>query len=243
MEYLYKYKSGSDLDIQAIEQEYLWVSTYTYMNDPTDFPIYANTNNTGITEEQIDQFAEEFEKTHCVISFSTSPKAKQLWDYYTGNTSGLVIAYKKEQIIAQLQKNKISYNEGHVKYDGKSFDLTDVILGTKKEIDTDSFFHKTSDWKGEKEYRFVFDYDKEKPYYSTENGFKLSNLKPSHIFIGYKMKKENKERIKAYCKDKNICLYQVSPNRTTPDRRLYNVKYIKLTNKSSELADETICLD
>lgn len=215
---LYKYKSGSSLDIEALLANELWVSTYALLNDPVDFPIFAK----GIKKEIIDDYCEEFAKTHCCLSFGVSPYTKRLWSYYTNGLFGLCIAYNKEKIVNALREKGIAFFEGKVKYDGSSIDMTAAIQNHQLTgIEADAFFHKTGDWKKEKEYRFVFDYDPQKNYYSNEKGFLLTNLIPDSIYIGYRMGNADKIKIRKYCQDNCLDLYEVSPNWESPNNNDY----------------------
>ena len=232
--YLYKYKAGNDNDISALMNDSLWASTYDCLNDPIDLHIYVEAENDDITDEQIDRCIEDFEKMHCCMAFSHAPYAKRLWDYYTNGWSGLVLAYDKKAIEEALCGMKVTYREGKVKYDGEGYRITDTkqLINGLSGIPDDVYFHKTDDWKEEDEYRFVFEYDESKPYFYSPKGFLVSGLVPHHIFIGHKMKKENKEKMKEYCRKKNICLYQISPDRKTKNGKAF--RKTTLVSKSGD---------
>ena len=128
-------------------------------------------------------------------------------------------------------KQRVSYLAGRVTYDGEKFDLSESIadyflVAQLSQLPGDIFFHKSKDWEDEREYRYVFDYDQNKPYYIYPNGFLLAGVKPHHIFIGYKMAKEDKEKLVEYCMTNRICLYEIKPNRQSPDTKDFNKKHL-----------------
>ena len=235
MEYLYKYKSGTNDDINALQKDSLWVSTYENMNDPMEYPIYVT--DKSVTDNDIDEYKEKIMSLNCCISFSTSPSVKRLWNYYTNGFKGMVIAYTYQEIKDALIKNKVkTFTEDKVVYDGKKYEIFKGQIKGKTSSNTDPFFHKDDSWKEEKEYRFVFEYKQSSKYYQQANGFLLNNIKPHHIFIGYKINKANKAKLIDYCKTNDIYLYEMKPNNRSKNCADYNKK--TLVAKKSKLEKE-----
>ena len=81
-------------------------------------------------------------------------------------------------------------------------------------------------WKEENEYRYVFKYLKTSKYFASNEGLLLKGIKPHHIFIGYRINKEYRERLITYCKKNDICLYEVKRNNKTKDNRGYYKRVI-----------------
>ena len=223
--YLYKYKSGNDLDLSALKKDALWVSNYACLNDPSDFPIYSK----SLSEEEIEDYYEAFRSSFSCISFSSTPYNRSLWNYYAGKMDGMVIAYQTKDIYKALSDYGIkTLYSNSVAYDGKKFDFSKQISqGKFKDIDPDCFFHKDESWKQEKEYRFVF----ENP--TKKDGFLLP-VKPHHIFIGYRMGKKKTEEIIEYCQKNNLYLYQIRPDHHSSDSSSY-MKKILYGKKSDQI--------
>ena len=235
MGYLSKFKSVSRVekntnrksDIDSLLKNELWVSTYQYMNDKNEIPIYYE--DYSIDERKVKKYREKIEDNYCCISLSTTSRNKRLWDYYTNGMRGMAIVYTYDSIRKSLSKNHvICLTEGKVQYDGKKTLVTrqDMRNMDFVENNINIFLHKDDTWKEEKEYRFVFKYDKSKKYYEFKEGFNLKNIKPHHILIGYKMDKTDRKEIIEYCKNKKVCLYEVSPKLTSPNMKDFNINQL-----------------
>lgn len=239
MKYLYKYKSGDTKNIDALQNNSLWVSTYESMNDPMECPIYIT--DPSIKDEEFDEYKEKMISSFCCASFSISPTVKRLWNYYTDGFKGIVIAYAYQDIVEALNENKINnYTEGHVVYDGTKYDICKNDIERKIMPDREVFFHKDDSWEKEKEYRFVFEYNKNKSFFYSDNGFLLKNIRPHHIFIGYKSIKANKTKLIDYCRNNNICLYEIKPNNRSINCSDYNKKVLVSKEKEGSIFPSTI---
>lgn len=218
---LLKYKGGYDRDIDALENDSLWVTNIYEMNDPMDLGFYINPERVVIDDRVL-----IFQKSICenlpVISFSTVIKNYRLWNYYTNGLKGMALAYYKSDIDQALKSIDCSFHSSKIRYINESQELTNFYLNFINDKKTETLFPinmlftKNSTWAAEKEYRyslsskFLFNDTGEKV-----KGKLLEGIIPYRIYIGYKMDKKSKERIMSYCKKKNVKLYVVSPDFTT----------------------------
>ena len=140
--------------------------------------------------------------------------------FSTSGKKGTEESLKKKAKKSIKQEEKIAY-EGKVIYDGKKTDLTnqygDFIEKQTDNIsiNVDMLFHKDNSWENEKEYRFAFSYK-----YLLNH--RLSGVRPTAIYLGYRMPKENSEKILQYCKDNGISLYMYTPSFHSKSSKQYN---------------------
>ena len=68
---LYKFKSGSDIDIETLLKNALWISNIFKMNDPMDIAIYVDKNRIieNINDELFECFYNDISKN--LYSFSS----------------------------------------------------------------------------------------------------------------------------------------------------------------------------
>lgn len=118
---------------------------------------------------------------------------------------------KNKRSINKTTKDiRIAY-EGEVIYDGKKTNFTDLYKNflinqnTTMDVDRESLFHKDDSWEDEKEYRFVFNY-------SFLLNHRLTQLKPSAIYLGYRMSDDNINKVLTYCKNNKVRLFLYTPS-------------------------------
>ena len=87
---LFKFKSGSDLDVETLLKNNLWVSNIFKMNDPMDIAIYVDKNKIieNINDELFECFYNDISKNLYCISLTKKYSNKRLWNYYSNGRNG-----------------------------------------------------------------------------------------------------------------------------------------------------------
>lgn len=226
---LYKFKSGSDIDIETLLKNALWISNIFKMNDPMDIAIYVDKSKIfdNINDKLFECFYNDVSKNIYCISLTKKYSNKRLWNYYSNGFKGFVLCYKPSSIRDALKEINNVYNEGEITYKDIRYDFSEhydnFIRNKVKEtiINQNILFTKHTSWQEENEYRFSLSSNDK---WNENNGFEL-HVKPSAIIIGYKMDTKNKEIIKKYCEENNIDLKIYKPDYYTNKRKMktYNI--------------------
>lgn len=220
MAYLYKFKGSAQYNIDALLNNQLWISSLNKMNDPMDMGFYIDeekVKNEKYSDEDIIRFQKEFNTGVYLMSFSTIVANMRLWNYYTDGFSGFVIGYKKTEIQKALDDLKCNYYSQKITYEDKTYDHTSMFIpflhheSYSENLIIDSLFTKSLFWEEESEYRFSVS-PKVDWINSEEEGGLIPNLRPSIIYVGYRMDEKNKKRIFEFCKKEGIELRMYLPN-------------------------------
>lgn len=221
---LFKFKSGSDLDVETLLKNNLWVSNIFKMNDPMDIAIYVDKNRIieNINDELFECFYNDISKNLYCISLTKKYSNKRLWNYYSDGFKGFVLCYKPSSIRNALKEIDNVYSEGEIVYKDTRYDFSEhydnFIRNNIKEtiINQNILFTKHTSWQEENEYRFSLSSNYK---WNEKNGFEL-HVKPSAIIIGYKIDIKKQEIIKKYCEENNIDLKIYKPDYYTNKRKM-----------------------
>lgn len=237
---LYKYKAGTERDIDNLLNDKLFVSSLNKMNDPLELGFYVEKEK---NLSCIVEFQKALLESYSCLSFSTSVSVRRLWNYYTEGMKGLVIEYrdytiKKKLITDRIECINIDYiekvnpkytyeklaYEGKVLYDGEKTDLTMLYDQYCMQhsgiqfLSGEFLFHKDDSWEDEKEYRFAFPSE----YLSNDC---ISGIIPTAVYVGYKMEGNCLKKVKDYCISRKIPVYCYMPNFKSKSSK----KFIKTT--------------
>lgn len=213
---LYKFKAGTERDINALMNDQLWVSTLELMNDPIDLGFYLNGKYKLI---DIIEFQKALNLSIVVASFSNVIQNRRLWNYYSNGMRGLVLTYRSEELVKGFGRLGDEFGgrafAGIVSYGPNKYDLTDEFekyLKTNEvpaaRKDFGLLFHKDESWKEEKEYRIAMTIGSS----NGEKGFLLRHVRPYEVGIGYRMEKPIAEKVKKWCIDNHIILRKYYPD-------------------------------
>ena len=213
---LYKFKSGTKDDIDALLADKLWVSTLVLMNDPTDLGFYIGNE---YEDKDIIAFQEVLNLSVVVTSFANIIQNRRLWNYYSNGMKGLVLTYKLEDLADAFARFGDKYGtriiKGKVSYGAEKYDLTSefekyVKSGMIPNLGKDLglLFHKDESWKDEKEYRIALYLGQE----NKEKGFLLNKIRPYEVGIGYRIASDDHEKIKGWCVDNQVTLRKYTPD-------------------------------
>lgn len=124
--------------------------------------------------------------------FSTSATCKNilLWSHYAKSHTGFCVEIDtgrfenfmrcKKETWKLIDKTEISYKD--------KYPILDRLKSSNVQMHIDSLFIKSCNWKYEKEYRFVI-------WRATNKAFILDDGIISAIYLGCKMKREDKDKI------------------------------------------------
>lgn len=227
-EYIYKYislsndKSTNELKFSSLENNQIWFSAPSCLNDPYEFKgMEINREELikkGMTDSKIDEVL-SFIKSVFVACFSGDvSNQNQMWAYYANNHQGLCLKYK-------VNNKKAIRN---VIYEPVSIDITKIfsqfvecanILENSKDNNIeiiqklkiysilllDMYFIKQARWKGENEFRLILPKGDLAGTECGEN--KKSNdygLQLCEVYCGLKCSEENKNRTSEICRKLNV---------------------------------------
>jgi hypothetical protein len=103
-----------DQELAAIEQGYIWASSFRDMNDPME-GVFSTGKNIDVGKRKIiDQMKWEKESTG-ICCFSETPTNELMWAHYADQFRGLCIAYDfsnlRESLFEQAQFTRLFYSE------------------------------------------------------------------------------------------------------------------------------------
>lgn len=171
-----------------------------------------------------------------------------MWGYYTDNYQGFVIEYDFSEIIKnqilEFKDNKLEFNYfiAPIIYTTERFDMTDILIqelvfnmlnsslydfeikkGLKyfdidKLLDIKIIFNKLDKWKHEKEWRLIIN---SKNYKKDGKAELIVKCNPTKVYLGMRMKEEDKNKIIEICK-KNSIEYETFKQNSSQENCLYN---------------------
>lgn len=178
-----------------------------------------------VTTIQLEEGWEQYKRTFKIVCFSERNDINPMWAHYADNHKGICIEYNlKENNIFRDQCMPINY------VDKTNNDtVINKILGrgfVKNRFIWEVFSKKSKDWEYEKEWRLI--YDKQVPenianIVSDKNKKYLLFLKPKAVYLGLKIKEEDKKLIIDLCNFNKIDIYQMVKNDSN-----YNLKHEKI---------------
>ena len=213
---VYKYRSGTDNDLKALEYNQFWSSSIEQLNDPCEaitdtkrikkFLNYIGKKVGAKTSDDfnlINQNTDEvlsMDNKMGIYSLSKTPLDELLWAHYANSHKGFCIGYD----IDVLLKN----DGGHhihsfpVLYSNKppSIGFFDLIRNNRSEMIKKFAFYKSKKWEYEKEHRIV----------TSKTGLNSYDFKAlKSIYFGLKMGDSDKNNILNLLKGREVDFYQI----------------------------------
>lgn len=215
--YIFRFRSPNENSISELEESYVYFSNRDNLNDPHDanprmvnftenpselvnfFNFMANSfpdekskaefiaENTPDTLREFMKDKIEFYVLHYgIVCFSVHLKNYPLWANYADNSSGLCLQFnveKDKNLFSDLRPMNYAPEPTLINYNPQS----------ENDNLTELFFHKTSDWSYEKEWRLL----------KVHNGrFYFNPNALEKIIIGYNAKPEFIEKVKNIVRNK-----------------------------------------
>ncbi|MFA6368548.1 MAG: DUF2971 domain-containing protein [Bacteroidales bacterium] len=230
---LFKFKKTSDKNIEDLMNNRLWISNLYLMNDPMDLAFFVDSKKVKIDFDNNDviKFQAHITKHIFCASFTTVFSNKRLWNYYSDGFFGFALGYKPTDIRKSINALNLQSIEDKITYANTRFDYTNLFRAFLQRknmqipIPQKSLFTKDKSWSEEKEYRFSI----QNPIFKVDDkGFKLLNVKPCVIYVGYKIKKDALFSIISYCEKNNIPLNVYMPKFDSKELGFQNIKFFNL---------------
>lgn len=208
--FLYKYRSGNDNDLNALENDSIWIGNATKMDDPLDSKVMLTDefrNQIGYVVNNVDRFKEDKYRVHlnddsiqkeCFLcSLSEISDSEDMWRRYANDSQGICIEYNARELLTRINMLLLPVCYGKkISYDVKSFSA----LGKEEMIFT-NFLVKNKvgingeDWYSQREWRIIAFRKNLELSETEEKGKCVRIIKPTRIILGKNISYGVKNRI------------------------------------------------
>lgn len=186
-----------DRELAAIEQGYIWASSFQGMNDPMEGVFSTGKNIDPGKRRIIDQMKWQKESTG-ICCFSETPTNELMWAHYADEFRGICIAYDfsnlRESLIDDAQFTRLFYSESQPR-----LNLTRADLETSVRRVLSS---KSQKWSYEREWR-LFASQAGAIYYNNESVIKT-------IYVGSRIDSRIKKIISQRTQRINITISEMN---------------------------------
>ena len=193
---------------------------FIYENDPLinkKIPIEEHYNKTmeiykKSWEYPIKKINNQRKEEVYLTCFSKTNTINPMWAHYASNHTGICIEYN----LKDLNEKYILNWCYPVKYED-NYDYTKELMNIKNnkyKLLHETLLKKSTEWKYEKEWRILIDYDIQlSGLIKKGDCYFLKLPKPQAIYLGINISNKNREKILKICKDREISVYQMEINR------------------------------
>ncbi len=225
-EKLYKYRKGSDQDLAALSNDYIWSADIESLDDKHEGSVCLTepdlvdqliTECTANLSLSFRSLVANFVKT-CrrfgICSFSFSPLSRQYWAYYAANYEGYCVEYEVTRLLEQNLMHERLLRVDYVRR-FPTVGVEAVLLGLGPNSTTQAkdrllqmiIASKGPDWL-DGEWRLVTGRPGRKNY-----DFRAV----TSVHLGYKMSTEMRDEILTRLEGRGISFYEVSPSTDSYD--------------------------
>ena len=230
--YLYKYYSDADRNIDAVKSNKMWYAAPIGFNDVFDCDIaidekglfnsslkqvpkgttirkgshmWLQLKKTLQTElKPLGQTIEELKRTTGISCLSESCDSLLMWAHYANNHCGICAEYELLEISKQLNFTPVPiiYDKDRAVYGSIDDNAVEVFIK--------SLTSKSPEWSYEKEWRIIQE-DKAcgNSWDYQKNGALLDMITPHSIILGCMVNPEFEKDMKEYCEENGINLYKM----------------------------------
>lgn len=221
---LFKYRAGTNInecsgkpyDIEALEQQKLWMSQALQLDDPYDCAVLIKEDLEELIKKLSDKddkyknprylndvrmINQDVRETALVCSLSENGTDIDMWTRYANCGKGFCIEYNFEELL-EKQRMLFPVVYGNIVKSISEF-------SNKQKVYTDILFKKTDElnWSTQEEWRIV----RNATGHEKENkGALIDTPKPVAIYLGYHIDKKLENKVKFICHNNNIDLYKMS---------------------------------
>jgi len=232
---VYKYRSGTENDIKALENNQYWSSSIEQLNDPCEattdtkrvknFLNYIGQKVGAKTEEDFGLMNDNtddvlsMDNKMGIYSLSKTPLDELLWAHYANSHKGFCIEYDLDILLKNDGDNHI--HSFPVLYSKKppSIGFWDIIRNEQNTMIKKFAFHKSKRWEYEQEHRIV----------TSKIGLNSYNYKAiKSIYFGLKISESDKNQIINLLQVRGINFYQIELEKNS-----YSFKAVKLETQTS----------
>ncbi len=209
--------SESEIEqIKGAENSISMLAKFVAMRDPSTAEKadeFAEVIDKAIADEfdhMGDEFRSLFREGYLVTCFSEQHKSIVMWSHYAGNHTGYCIEYDFKSLGPDHPRTRMLYP---VIYNKEFFDATEYyrasLLG-----DTQNFnnifgiyvtISKSPEWCYEREWRMIFPIGPN----AGDEYRALQMPKPKRIYLGARMKDEDRDKILKIAQEKEIPVHQI----------------------------------
>lgn len=227
---VYKYRSGTENDIKALENNQYWSSSIEQLNDPCEaitdtkkvkkFLNYIGQKVGAKTKEDYDLINDNTDEVLSmnnkmgIYSLSKTPLDELLWAHYANSHKGYCIEYDLDILLKNDGGNHV--HSFPVLYSNKppNIGFWDIIKNEKNSMIKKFAFHKSKRWEYEQEHRIV----------TSKIGLNSYNPKAlKSIYFGLKISQSDKSQIINLLQSRGISFYQIELEKNS-----YSFKTVEL---------------
>lgn len=224
-QYLYKYRSGSEWDLEALENDSIWMGSAMQMDDPLDSRLLLTDEFRAQIKDvvnKVERFKNEKYSVHlndnsiqrdCFLcSLSEVSDSDDMWERYANNEQGFCIEYNAQELICQIRLLLLPVYYGEkLQYDAKTLSSL-----SKETLIFNNFLIKNKvgvngeDWYSQREWRII-GFRESLGLSENEKGKCISIIKPTRIILGKYVRDSVKIRImnwKERDENKNVTIEQ-----------------------------------
>lgn len=201
-ETIFRYRYGSENDINALKNDQIWLSNMKCVNDKFEGQLEISYENMKLNFEvledmlkkKVEDIIEQIISTFYIACFCESGVKDTMWSYYANNHKGFCIEYyfnsfEKPQFIFPV-----------IYKDSKKIDIDELDESDMYQ----SILTKYSDWAKEDEWRIIL------PYYDEKaKGKVIKQPLPKAIYMGIDIEDPLRDFLTQYCEERFIELYQM----------------------------------
>lgn len=201
---IFRYRTGSRNDMDALTNNYIWLSNITEVNDEFEGLNEIKYNKVKLNydflkkelKKQVDSTIEKVREKFYIACFTESATNDEMWKRYANNGQGYCIEYYfgefKEFIFPVIYKKRKIVNI-------ENYDDNEMRR---------SLITKYQKWSKENEWRILWPYDETK-----KRGQKIEQPRPKAMYMGENIKRELAEFLTDYCDNNCIDLYQMKTDK------------------------------
>lgn len=197
-QHLYKYRSGSEWDLVALENDSVWMGNAIAMDDPIDSKVLLTEKfRTQLKDviNNVENFREEKYRVHlngdsiqkdCFLcSLSEIGDSDDMWKRYANNEQGFCIEYNAEKLIQKIELPLFPVYYGEkIQYDARTLSgLSKAALIFENFLIKNKVGVNGEDWYSQREWRIIA-FRNNLKLSETEEGKCIQVIKPTRIILG-----------------------------------------------------------
>jgi Protein of unknown function (DUF2971) len=200
--YLYRYRPLTDRnlsrEIDAIKEQYIWLSTYRALNDPMEGFYKASRGlKADRAFDKVTQALLSAKADVGICSFSDTREDELMWAHYASNYAGICVAYRPRYLIDGLPPEihliRLGYGLTPPRISGLEAD--DLQIAVRKVLS-----HKKSNWGSEREWRVL----------GAPGQLNISSKGCiKEVYLGARIKLHHREKIQQELEQTKIRVYQM----------------------------------
>ncbi|MDF0717399.1 DUF2971 domain-containing protein [Muricauda sp. 334s03] len=231
---VYKYRSGTDNDLIAIENNQYWSSSIQQLNDPCEattdtkrvkhFLNYIGQKVGAKTKEDFELINNNTDEVLSmddkmgIYSLSKTPLDELLWAHYANSHKGFCIEYDLEVLLKNDGKNHVHSFPVVYSKEPPSIGFLDIIRNKQNDLIKKFAFYKSKRWEYEQEHRIV----------TSKKGLNSYDYKAlKSIYFGLKTSASDKNQIINLLKERGVNFYQIELEKNS-----YSFKAVKVETES-----------